>query len=179
MVSAAAVLVVWYSLRGPSIGVIRTSETPLAVTDEFDASKGWKSFQGTYIDLTYAAKYQKQQAEVPEKSPIRESVLLTTFGLESTKIAIIVEARDGIGLEESPSFQMRVKDVETYKQSPFVWQQLDGALFTKHSQVFEQTVFFRRGEQILSVAVTSPLRIDFLEEELKNVLQHLQWKTEG
>jgi hypothetical protein len=175
---AAAGFIFWRFLQGPAIGTIRMGELPATVADEFDESKGWKSFQGAYIRLTYPAKYQKQEREVPKDGPAREIIFLTASDLESTKIAITVERRPDPGLEASPSYQARLNDKATYERSSLEWQGFSGMLFTKNAQVFEQTAFFRNGDLLLSVSATSPLRIDALSEELHGILQHLRWKTE-
>ncbi len=107
---------------------------------------------------------------------MRESVFLTSPDLDSVKIAITVEERDEPGPEASPSYQARSNDRETYERSPLRWGELDGALFTKNSQVFEQTVFFRKGGLSLIVSATSPLRIDALREALEDILRNLSWK---
>ncbi len=44
--SIAAVFIIWRFMRQPSVGTIRAGEAPSIATDEFDTSKGWKSFQG-------------------------------------------------------------------------------------------------------------------------------------
>lgn len=171
-----AVYFLWLFFQTPAVGVIRPGVVPKK-EDAFDQSTETKHFAGTYFSFSYPGKYQEVSHTFPETGPVKETLLLSASDVEGKKIAITAEKRDTDTFDASPSFQMRRNDFKTYGRSSLKWQDLDGVLFTKNSQVFEQTVFFRKNNFILSISTTSPFSLETLRGDLENILESLEWKS--
>lgn len=165
----------WIFLRTSAVGVIRSGTLPKQ-EESFDQKTETKHFSGTSFSFSYPGKYRETSHTFSETGPIEEGLLLSAIDTEGKKIAITAEKRETNTLDASPAFQMRRNDSQTYEQSSLKWQDLDGALFTKNSQVFEQTVFFQKDNSILSISTTSPFSLETLRGDLENILESLEWK---
>ncbi len=73
---------------------------------------------------------------------------------------------------------MRLNKPKEYKKEVFLMNEWNGFIFTKDSQVFEQSIFFFANEYLLSFASTSPLSLQGLQEELEVMLGSLDIKKE-
>ena len=166
----------WLFLQKPAIGEVRVAKE--APAEDRDSSKKPKQYEGKYLTFSYPGIYAEKARETPVNGPVKESIFLSAADFEGRKIAIIVEQREESNFEVSPSFQMRLLHPKTYARTSIGWEDLDGVLFTKNSQVFEQTAFFQKKNFILSISTTSPLRIDTLREDLENILRNLEWKIQ-
>lgn len=172
---SGALYAAWLFLQKPAVGVVRVGTLPTK-EESFAQGTEQKHFSGKYFSFSYTGTYEEKNHTVPVSGVIKESVFLSANDFEGRKIAIGVEEREERGLAASPSFQMRMNDPKTYARSSATWGGLDMVLFTKNSQVFEQTVFFQKDNLIVSVSATSPLRLDALSGDLDSFFQSFEWK---
>lgn len=172
---SGALYAVWVFLQRPAVGVIRTGALPVK-DEDFEQGKERKYFAGEHLSFSYQGMYTEKSHSLPVSGPIKESIFLSAADFEGRKIAVVVEERAGGSLDASPSFQMRVNDPKTYERSSLKKNNLGTVLFTKNSPVFEQTAFFQKNDLVVSIAVTSPLRLDALPGDLEDIFQDFEWK---
>ena len=168
----------WLYLQKPGIGTVKVGMTQPQNEASAQAIT-MKQYQGKYVDFSYPDSYVEAAHDIPKYDPVvEERVFLTSPDREGKKIAIVVEKRLERSLESSPSYRLRMNDSKTYQREPITFEGISGVLFTKNSQVYEKTAFFQRGTSVLSVSVTSPIRLETLREGLGEILYDFQWKNE-
>jgi hypothetical protein len=170
----AVAYIIWTFLQKPVISDIRVgTKEPSA---DIIKNKEPKFYQGKYLTFSYPGDYQELTHAISEEKPVKESIFLSATDLEGQKIAVVAEERETGNFEESPSFQMRLLKPKEYKKEPISENGLKGFLFSKNTQVFEETAFVSKGNFIISVSLSSPMSIEGLNKELLGVLQSLEWK---
>ena len=165
----------WFFLQKPAMGTVRvgTEETKEAA---FDRSQEKKRYEGKYLSFSYSGTYEEKTHTLPVKNPVKESIFLSNSDLEGRKIAVMVEERPNGGLEESPSFQMRMMEEDIYQSESFSLNDFEGIIFSTDKSIFEQSAYFRYEGNIVTVTLTSALTDKGLKEELVEVVKslHLQ-----
>lgn len=165
----------WYYLEQPALGTVRSGKLP-AVSESFDGKSEVKRYFGKYIEFSYSAGYEVKRHETPVKDPVYERIFLSAGDYEGKKIAVTIEERPLGDFESSPSVKMRLDKPIEYKKSSFTESGFEGYFFLKESSVFEVDAFFFAEGKLVSVAITSPLRVDGLREELMQFLKEVKIK---
>lgn len=167
--------VLWGFLQQPVVGTVGVVEQVLTPTGESESPEAEKQYQGTYLTFTYPATYEEKRRDNPFSEVIQESVFFAAKDIEGQKIAMVVEERTERTFEASPAFQMRMNNAQEYTRKPLALSGLEGFIFTKESQVYEVTAFFRHNTQLVTLSLTSPFTLDGLEKTLLAILESLKW----
>lgn len=164
----------WNFLGTPAQGIIE----PVVVEEQASAEpkKEYIRYQGEYLSFSHEATYQEKRHEISENTPIKEQIVLSKSDREPRKIAVTVRERGGEGFASDPSFQYREKHPEEYLQRQVEKGNLREVLFSKNSQVFEETAFLLHENLLVSVSLTSPINNEGLAEELAKLLASLEWR---
>ncbi|MBP6929372.1 MAG: hypothetical protein KBB77_00370 [Candidatus Moranbacteria bacterium] len=163
----------WHYLEQPALGTVRSGKLPVA-TGSFDRKNEVKRYFGKYIEFSYGAGYEVKRHETPVKDPVYERIFLSAGDYEGKKIAVTIEERPLGDFESSPSVKMRLDKPTEYKKSSFAESGFEGYFFLKESSVFETDAFFFAEGKLVSVAITSPLGADGLQEELLAFLKEIK-----
>jgi len=163
----------WHFMNEKATGVVYGTEKEVSSPEK---KQDIRLYEGKYVHFSSAATYEEKTHEIPEKGPVKESILLATSGSEGKRIAVTVAFRGTDDLSSDPSFQMRANASGEYEKSSFSQSQapFSGVFFEKSTQPFERTAFFALDEYIVSISVTSLLRSDGLEAELSEIISSLQ-----
>ncbi len=165
----------WRYLEQPALGTVRSGKLPVA-SGSFEGKNEVKRYFGKYIEFSYSAGYEVKRHETPVKDPVYERIFLSAGDYEGKKIAVTIEERPLGDFESSPSVKMRLDKPIEYKKSSFAESGFEGYSFLKESSVFEADAFFFAEGKLVSVAVTSPLSADGLQEELLELLKGIKIK---
>lgn len=163
----------WYYLEQPALGTVRSGKLPVA-SGSFDRKNEVKRYFGKYIEFSYSAGYEVKRHETPVKDPVYERIFLSAGDYEGKKIAVTIEERPLGDFESSPSVKMRLDKPTEYKKISFAESGFEGYFFLKESSVFEIDAFFFAEGKLVSVAITSPLGADGLQEELLAFLKEIK-----
>lgn len=167
--------IIWSFLQHPAIGTVTRGEVSVR-DDTSEKNKKEKRYDGKYISFLYPGEYVEKSNTFPTSGPVKESVFLTAENWGAQKIAVVVEERENNDSMASPSFLMRSNKPNLYVKSPFSQGMWQGFIFEKNEQVFEQTAFIRNEGKIVSISVSSPIKIDGLKEELQAFIDGLTWR---
>lgn len=160
--------VLWWLMMQPVMGTVRVREVEGTSLQEKNLKK--RLYQGKYVTFSYEGGYEEKSHQLSPKGPVLESVLLVSSAIDGRKIAVTVANRGTTDLESDPSYQIRVADRETYKQSPFSQVPFQGVLFEKNEAPFEKTIFLSSHGLIVSVALSSLFRQEGIEAELEALM---------
>lgn len=166
----------WHFMNEKATGVVYQIEKDIFSSDK---EQEIRLYKGKYVHFSSAGTYEEKTHEIPEKGPIKESILLATSGSDWKRIAVTVASRGTDDLSSDPSFQMRAHAPGEYEKSSFSQSQapFSGVFFEKNTQPFERTAFFALDEYIVSISATSLLRSDGLETELSEIISSLQFES--
>jgi len=163
----------WWFAGKKSVGVIRNPVVSIPpVTGGNDAKT---LYQGKYISFSHRADYEEVSHFVPEKGIVKESILLSSQGLKSRKIAVSITARESADLRNDPSYQVRENDSLHFTKHAFAEPNFRGVSFTSTKAPFESTAFFFYEGQIVSISVNSFLQAENLETELQEILASIDF----
>lgn len=137
-----------------------------------------KTYQGKYFKFSYPDPYQAKYYEISAEPPLKEQIVLSMEGLESRKIVVTVRENGGEGLAGDPSLRYRELHPKEYRRKSIATEGLRGDIFSKGTQIFEETAFLLKDAMIISIALTSPLTAEGLSEELDDLLESLSWSIE-
>ncbi|MBP9697664.1 MAG: hypothetical protein KBD65_00505 [Candidatus Moranbacteria bacterium] len=165
----------WHFMNEKATGVVYETEKDISSSDK---EQEIRLYKGKYVHFSSAGTYEEKTHEIPEKGPIRESILLATSGSDWKRIAVTVTFRGTDDLSSDPSFQMRANASGEYEKSSFSQPQapFSGVFFEKNTQPFERTAFLPLNGYIVSISVTSLLRSKELETELSEIISSLQFE---
>ncbi len=169
------ILFLWWLFRKPSYGTILVAEPILEKVNLADADHR-KQYTGKYITFTYPYDFTRREEQEVVKYPLLERVYLSRSDIEGRKIAITVQDNTGYRFDEYSSLRVRRLDSGTYSEEEIERNGLNTAFFTKNSVVFEVSVFFSLGNQVVSIVVSSPTTLDGLREEVLALLESFRWQ---
>ncbi len=164
----------WQFVQKPAIGIV-TVKAPKQ-EEAFDRGKERKTYEGKHLSFVYPATFDEKVHETTRKGPVIERIFLSAADIEGKKIAIMVEKRDVVALDEMPSYKMRDMDPKKYARETFSENGLKGTVFANHESVYERTAFFIHRGLLFSVSVSSPIQSESLSADLEAVLRSLRWK---
>lgn len=170
------IVFLWSLTQRKSVGTITLPQASIAMPD----GKGTASerYEGKYFTFIYPHQFELRLPHTPVKWPMLEQALLVRTDVEGKKIAVHVQEMDNYSLEEYGSYRLRTLDTDTYTQEKIEKNGLDMTLFTKSTPVFEIGSFWQQGNKVISIVISSPLKITGLREELLILLDSLQVLTE-
>lgn len=172
IIALGATFLWWLFLR-PSQGMIQA----VAVPEKTDLSTpGQASYQGKYFTFRYASDFSIRDEGNSVKHPLLERIYLSRNDIEGRKIAIILQDNSGNAFEEYSSFRIRRTDRDVYREEQGKRNGLSVTFFTKETRVYEVGAFFSRGNQVVSMVVSSPTTVKGLREEVEALLDSFQWK---
>jgi hypothetical protein len=137
---------------------------------------GRREYSGKFITFTYPDTYHEKSDAEPVNFPIVERFFLTQGGAAGKKIALLVQENTGYAFEEYSSYRIREQDPTTYRREKTNIHGLEVTIFTKEEGVFETVAFLESGTRVASLAITSPISMEGLREELDAVLETVVWK---
>lgn len=165
--------IIWTFLQKPVMADLRVIQSKQNA--DANNAKLTKTYQGKYLTFSYPGDYQELTHITSKEKPIRENIFLSATDLEGQKIAVVVEERETGNFEESPSFQMRLLKPKEYKKELISEDGFTGFLFSKNTQVFEETAFVRKENFIISVSLSSAMTIEGLNKTFMDILRSLEW----
>lgn len=158
----------WWFLSQPVFGTIQVMPEATAPANEKIIEK--KLYQGKKMTFSYQGSYDQKSSRVSIDGPILESILLANSTLDGRKIAVTVANRGTSDLMSDPSYQVRLNDRKTYRQSSFSVGSYEGEMFETTEAPFEKTAFFSTHGLIVSMALTSLFQLEGLGVELEALL---------
>ncbi|MFZ1627157.1 MAG: hypothetical protein WAT81_05140 [Candidatus Moraniibacteriota bacterium] len=173
MVTVVLLLFLWWLFTRPSRGTI--SVAPAPEKTDFSAPEHRQSYQGKYFTFNYPSDFNRQEESETVKYPLLERLLLSRSDIEGRKIALMLQDNTGNTFEEYSSFRIRQSEPSIYREENVTRNGLRVVLFTKETSVFEVGAFFGRGNQVMSIVVSSPTTTKGLHEEVLAILDSFQW----
>ncbi len=167
-------LFLWWLFARPSHGTISTVVAPEKT--DFTDPEHRRRYQGKYFTFTYPSDFARREENEAVKHPLLERIYLSRSDIEGRKIAITLQDNTGNTFEEYGSFRIRRSEPMVYREEKEERNSLIITFFTKETSVYEVSAFFGRGNQVLSIAVSSPIASKGLREEVWAVLDSFQWK---
>lgn len=145
---------------------------------DFSDPEHRKRYQGKYFTFTYPSDFARREENEAVNYPLLERVYLSRSDIEGRKIALMLQDNSGNSFEEYGSFRIRRNEPAVYREKKEERNGIFGTFFTKETSVYEVSAFFARGNQVMSVSVSSPTTLNGLKEEVLSVLDSFQWKAE-
>jgi hypothetical protein len=173
---AAVVAILWWLFQRPSQGTITIAPAAEKINPADPANR--RQYSGKYFTFSYPADFQRREENESVSFPLLERVFLSRSDVEGRKIALLLQDNADYRFEEYSSFRIRQNDPATYREARIERNGLSAVIFTKETSVFEVSAFIVRGKRVLSVAVTSPISVKGLEEELFLALDSFRWTEE-
>lgn len=167
------IVILWWVFRQPSHGTIVI--IPAAEQSDQSDPAQRERYAGKYITFTYPSDFERRAEVETVKHPLLERVYLSRSDIEGRKIALTVQDNTGYAFEEYGSLRMRRNDSGVYHEELIERNGLNAVLFTKMQSVFEVSVFFRQGNRVVSLVVSSPTMQNGLREEVESVLDTVEW----
>lgn len=164
----------WWFFRQPSYGTITSSASP--VKEEQNDPNHRKRYQGKYMTFTYPYDYRRQEAVEAVNYPLLERVYLSRSDVEGRKIALTIQDNTGNRFEEYSSLRIRQDDPKTYQREKIERNGVVAVLFSKNTVVFEKSIFFSRGNDVVSLVMSSPTTENGLREEVLTLFESFEWK---
>jgi hypothetical protein len=165
----------WQLLQKPVSGKIQNATTPVALSK----AEIFERFEGNYFSFRHSQAYAtvSQKKDFPIGSIILESALFSDR-VTSNKIAITVENRPGIRMQDSGSYVLRKKYPKIYQEKEIEVENFSGIVFVSNKDgLFEKTFFLPKNDYLAILSFTSPAAPDTdSEKETKDIIESIQWK---
>ncbi len=171
-----ATLFFWWRFNQPSHGSINAVGIPKESVNLSDPAHR-KQYQGKYFTFTYPYDFNRREENEAVNFPLLERLFLARNDIEGRKIALTLQDNSGNTFEEYGSFRIRRADPAMYQEESLERNGETIVFFTKATSVFEVSTFFHRGNQVMSITVSSPTTLNGLREEAMAVLDSFQWKN--
>lgn len=161
----------WETALQTNYGRVTTS--PVRETVNRDTPKTRVIHTGKYFSFSYPSDFQQLGQADPVNYPLLERVVLSRGTVNGRKIVVLYQDIAGGPLGEYAAFRIRQDNPSQYFEETIEKRGYRATVFSKAESVFEVTAFLPHERHILSVAVTSPLGLSGLREELFEMLDSL------
>lgn len=171
-----SVWIVWWWFGQPAQGVFSHEAAPSEkMLTEINAKT---EYTGKYFTFSYPKNFVQKPFADSVRPPLLEQAFWSKAGVESEKIALLYQDIGNFTIAEYPSYRMRTLDPNTYTLEQVEIHGLKLAIFTKKQPQFEVAAFFGGDGRVVSLALTSSLRLEGLREHLFEILESWVWVDE-